>query len=175
MMKPPVPTAWVLSFAGSLAPFWLWSRHTWPAIEALHTRRMVVVIGDTWVGSGSKSLPFSCEPVFALTTHGADWTDWPQERPAVPTVVLIEKTTFFCDFTGAMPQALTFWPVPAVHPALLGPFTVMIALEFSPLVLALVIVGVPLIVNCDGTRIDTELMLDDDCLGDVFVTVTAKF
>ena len=53
-------------------------------------------------------------------------------------------------------------------------WTLMTALELSPLVLALVIVGVPLIVNCEGTTIETELMLDDDCLGDVFLTVTVN-
>jgi hypothetical protein len=73
-----------------------------------------------------------------------------------------------------MPQMLTFCPAPAAQPTLLGPFTTIVALELSPLVLALVIVGVPLIVNCDGTRIETELMLEEDCLGDVFVTVTVK-
>jgi hypothetical protein len=61
-----------------------------------------------------------------------------------------------------------------VQPTLLGPFTVTTALELSPFVLALEIVGVPLIVNSAGTRIETELMFDEDCFGDVFVTVTVN-
>ena len=122
-----------------------------------------------------KLSPFNELPVLGVALHETGLL--PHDHPEAATFTHIFTVTNCRRFVGSKLHTLTFWLPPMLQLGFPEPI-VTVAPELGLLLLAGSIAGlfgvVLMTVNWLGTKIETELMFEDEPAGEVFVTFTEK-